>query len=302
MKNLLFFTPKTGVNWAFTTGVLPQKIGFVRASTGTFINKLGKLETATIQAPRFTHDPVTFEPTGLLCEPQRTNWLKYSWNMEAWTNNSASSVTNNAITSPDGTVDASIIVAGSSYRGRFLVISGLSVNTPYAVSGYVKYSSGTAQNLKVGLESVEGGSANGHIIVNAVTGEILSYGAQTYDRYSVLLPNGWVYYRYRIITGESQTTAVYVAYSWGGDSTFSLWGTQIEKCGATGSATSLIQADGAAATRAADQISFTVPSQVTRLTCVFDDSSTQELTVSAGSYTLSPETLNRFRIKRLYSH
>ena len=46
---------------------------FTRATTGTFIGSNGLIQTAAIDAPRFTHDPVTREVQGLLIEEQRTN-------------------------------------------------------------------------------------------------------------------------------------------------------------------------------------------------------------------------------------
>ena len=46
---------------------------FTRATTGTFIGSNGQIQTAAIDAPRFTHDPVTREVQGLLIEEARTN-------------------------------------------------------------------------------------------------------------------------------------------------------------------------------------------------------------------------------------
>ena len=46
---------------------------FTRATTGTFVGANGQIQTAAINAPRFTHDPVTRELQGLLIEEQRTN-------------------------------------------------------------------------------------------------------------------------------------------------------------------------------------------------------------------------------------
>jgi len=51
---------------------------FTRATTGTFIGSNGLIQTAAIDAPRFTHDPVTREVQGLLIEEQRTNVITRS--------------------------------------------------------------------------------------------------------------------------------------------------------------------------------------------------------------------------------
>jgi hypothetical protein len=51
---------------------------FTRATTGTFVGSNGLIQTAAIDAPRFTHDPVTREVQGLLIEEARTNKLTHS--------------------------------------------------------------------------------------------------------------------------------------------------------------------------------------------------------------------------------
>jgi hypothetical protein len=48
-------------------------VTFTRASSGTFVDSAGVLQTATTDAPRFGHNPTTGESLGLLVEEQRTN-------------------------------------------------------------------------------------------------------------------------------------------------------------------------------------------------------------------------------------
>jgi hypothetical protein len=48
-------------------------ITFTRASSATYTDSTGTLQTATTNAPRFDHNPATGESLGLLVEEQRTN-------------------------------------------------------------------------------------------------------------------------------------------------------------------------------------------------------------------------------------
>ena len=50
-------------------------ITFTRASSGTFVDSAGVLQTAATDAPRFDHNPTTGESLGLLVEEARTNLL-----------------------------------------------------------------------------------------------------------------------------------------------------------------------------------------------------------------------------------
>jgi hypothetical protein len=106
-----------GVSPAFQTDFtaissLPAGISLTRATTGTYFNASGVLQTAAIDAPRFDHNPVSpFAATGLLIEEQRTNLMLQSGNLAdpAWSTNSnvtSPVITANAATAPDGTTTA----------------------------------------------------------------------------------------------------------------------------------------------------------------------------------------------------
>jgi hypothetical protein len=51
-------------------------VTFTRASSGTFVDSAGVIQTATTDAPRFDHNPTTGESLGLLVEEQRTNSIR----------------------------------------------------------------------------------------------------------------------------------------------------------------------------------------------------------------------------------
>lgn len=48
---------------------------FTRASTATYFDSAGVLQTAAVNTPRFTYDPVTLQPLTFLVEEARTNFL-----------------------------------------------------------------------------------------------------------------------------------------------------------------------------------------------------------------------------------
>ena len=51
---------------------------YSRATTATYFDAAGVMQTAAINVPRIDHDPVTGESLGLLIEEARTNLLTYS--------------------------------------------------------------------------------------------------------------------------------------------------------------------------------------------------------------------------------
>ena len=56
-----------------TPGTLDPLLTFTRASTGTYFDSTGTMQTAAINAPRWDYDPVSLQLRGLLLEEQRTN-------------------------------------------------------------------------------------------------------------------------------------------------------------------------------------------------------------------------------------
>ena len=51
-------------------------ITFTRASSGTYVDSAGVIQTAATDVPRFDHNPTTGESLGLLVEEQRTNSIR----------------------------------------------------------------------------------------------------------------------------------------------------------------------------------------------------------------------------------
>ena len=103
-------------------------VTFTRASSGTYTDSAGVLQTAATDVPRFDHDPTTGESLGLLVEEQRTNLLLRSEDFSTtWVRfNVNASI--NAILAPDGTLTADKLTendADNFHRIRQGITSGV---------------------------------------------------------------------------------------------------------------------------------------------------------------------------------
>jgi len=234
---------------------LDPRITFTRASSGTYFDASGVLQTATTDEPRFDHNPVTGESLGLLVEGAATNLLTYSedFSNAAWvTAGQGVSVSANQVAAPDGALTADKLVEDTStgvhrtYQGAVFT-SGVS----YTYSAYVKDAGRT-------ILSINNSSLSGQTFFNLSTG-VASTAFGTIED----VGNGW----YRIAyTGTSSSTGVLnvevrlvqsgttTSYTGDGTSGIYIWGAQLE----TGSrASSYIKTEASTVTRAADSSSMT---------------------------------------------
>lgn len=100
------------------TKQLDSRITFTRASTATYFDQFGVMQTAASGVARFDHNPTTFESLGLLIEESRTNLLL----------NSASLATQNV------TVTA-VSTTLSFYGTGTITLSGTSTAGPLVGTG-----------------------------------------------------------------------------------------------------------------------------------------------------------------------
>jgi hypothetical protein len=118
-----------------------QLVTFTRASSGTFVDSAGVLQTAVTDVPRFDHNPTTGESLGLLVEEARTNLLLRSEEFDnaAWTPpSSIASVTANAGTAPNGTTTAELIAGVSAAADQIYQTVTVANTTAYTLSYFIK--------------------------------------------------------------------------------------------------------------------------------------------------------------------
>ena len=115
-------------------GSLDPRITFTRASTGTYFDAAGTLQTATASTPRWDYNPSTQALQGLLIEEARTNLLLWSTDFTnaAWAlfNGATKGAT---IVGPGGTAGMTVNFS-STYPSQFYQsISGYPAGTTFSV-------------------------------------------------------------------------------------------------------------------------------------------------------------------------
>jgi hypothetical protein len=250
-------------NVGLVSRTFSQIITFTRASSATYFDSAGVLQSATTDVPRLDYNPATLAPLGLLIEESRTNLLTYSEqfdNASGWTSARAS-VSANATTAPTGTTVADKIVEDTTASNTHLTFSAnvsVATATVYTYSVYAKASGRTWFNMQIETGTGAYGATVPFCYFNlsgagsvgtstAATGSITSVG------------NGW----YRCVLVATATTAASItnmriklatgdgAESYTGDGTSGIFvfGAQLE---AGAFPTSYIPTTTTALTRAAD--------------------------------------------------
>lgn len=129
---------------------IDPRITFSRASTATYFDEFGVMQTAPAGVPRIDYDPVTGECRGLLVEEQRTNLLSYS---EEFANvnwvKTELSVSPNSSFAPDGTLTADKLVETAVANGTHLVYVYTGSAATHAASFYMKAGERSWVNLRI---------------------------------------------------------------------------------------------------------------------------------------------------------
>ena len=262
--------PTLNLNFAGSK-VLDPRITFSRSSVGTYMDANGLIVTAAADEPRFDHRYVNgeIESLGLLVEEQRVNYEQNTEDPSQWTMVNMVP-TGNSVTLPTGVASTSIEYKGETTDANNKLIRPLpysaspTAGDTWTYSGFYKkgvtngerYVHLTFQNGN-GTEGIgrgfdfDTGTWNGSLGLNNVT--VADSGYEEY-------PNGW----YRIwLTCTFPSTSTHLqtftrlhanSTSIPYDTSFSLWGAQLEKASFP---TSYIPNDASSsqATRSPDSVS-----------------------------------------------
>ncbi len=215
---------------------------FSRTSTGTYFDSTGVMQTAGNNVPRFSYDPVTHAPMGVLIEDTQTNsahkssefddpfWVKYSM-----------LISSNSIISPDATLSAEMLEEAVASASHAISTSTRSVTSGSTYTASVFAKAGTGNLIQLSFVNGAGYfSGLGYVNFDLSTGGVTSTGGALLGYAIEPVGNGW--YRCWVsaaatLTGAGSGMVVYMnndpssgrSPSYAGTSkTVYLWGAQFE--------------------------------------------------------------------------
>jgi hypothetical protein len=276
--------------------ILPGDINFSRTSSAWSFGPSAVLLAHPADAPRFTYDPVTGGPLGLLLEGSATNLLPDTVaNIATWDVSDATltSLDLNALGTFPGVRVASVGNTWARMRSAFAAISG----TSYAVTLF--YRAGSAATLRLTVSGLTGGTRRfagspGILAPNGTASEVLT------DLGQDILADG-VTHRLQLrldanITGSVQIGLGPQSGTVGDD--VILLGAQVEQASTP---TSMILSSGGALTRTADQPSFTELSGIFDLDIIYGDDTVEQQTsvsITPGIWpVLSQKTVKKIVVR-----
>ena len=166
----------------------PLPFSFSRASSGTVVNKDGLIETVGSGEPRIDFKDNT--KGALLLEPSRSNLVTYSSIFSIWTQvNGASTSDTTDVISPDGTLNAELLVSGGNgnVQGIYKNISFLNATT-YTMSVFAKKKEISFIQLQGGGAGWGGNTFANFDLENGIVGNIGSGAiSSSIENYG----NGW---------------------------------------------------------------------------------------------------------------
>jgi len=262
-----FARPQAGVNSASSPNSQPAaaldlsfvgasaldgRITFTRASTATYFDKTGTMQTAASGAPRFDYDPVALLGRGLLMEESRANVCAQSVPPTSWGLTGATLTS--SLTAPDGTSNARLLTEDTSTGNhQASPPNAMVTSTQYAISVFAKAG---ARRYLVATGLGLGGSGLTPAWDLIAGTDITTGSAGGFTHGIIPVGNGWFrcWFVFTITNAIlswviANTAGLNISYTGDGASGLWLWGTQ---CEAGAFVTSYISTGGSTVTRAAE--------------------------------------------------
>ena len=197
-----YYRTKTGIKSFSDT------ITHTRASTATYVDSNGVLQTADVNVPRVGHhvwNGSAWGNEGLLGESEaRTNLLTYSSEFDnaAWVKSDFGGVTANQATAPDGTTSADLVNLSGSTTAR--VVQAASISAESTLSVWVKSVSGSGT---FPFSYFDAGASGDYVNINvAVT--------DRWERKDITVPSNATAFGFSR-RGDQDTATLNQCYVWG---------------------------------------------------------------------------------------
>jgi len=228
-------------------------LAITRATSATFFNSSGLIETAASGVARFGYDPVSRISKGLLVEQVRTNLLLQSEDNgnAVWTNNSSTDAQDNII-APDGTLTADSMIDTAASTIHYMQ----QVSQAHTSAAVVTFSTYIKEGDQPIVALFEVGASLGTFF-NLTDQTTATFNADPTSSSITDVGNGW--FRLSITftsTGTTSTVRIYssqsmvtATYLGAGTNAYFMWGSQFE---AGELATSYIPTTTVSVTRNAD--------------------------------------------------
>jgi hypothetical protein len=252
-------------SWDFAQGQrIPESLTYARTGPATYFDGSGNLRVAVPYQPRFTYNPSTLTPLGIMIEESRQNVYRETnsfanTSVYATINSSVASGTSAMPVSPDGTTNvfklqdtASLGTHGIGQQAPY--VPTVSLGQTYTASVFAKRE--TIDQISLVFE----GEGNDPSVFDLTSGNLQSQGA-SYGSSIETLANGW----YRVSSTVTKTNTsgnVIIALASGGTTVYTgtgggtayIYGFQLEQ---GDHVTSYIPNTTVANTRGADTLSVT---------------------------------------------